>query len=359
MARTSRRKPDQSASVRDIAATAGVSAATVSRAINNHPEVRPETRERVLDAAKRLRYMPKFGSRQTSVIGLVYPGTPARPVYGDFDYTLMAGVLHGLSERRFDLKLISIERDKSPEETYTQFFVRKGLRGVVMRSSDAVRAVCLSVAAEGFPHVVVADRFEEPAVNFVACDSRPSTAQAIRHLCDLGHRRIALVVHDIDDTDHRDRAMVHQIVLESYGHKPDPDLIVRVVASPDGGASAITRLLSLPNPPTAVFFTDPMATMGGLRRCHELGVHVPSELSIVGFDDSDMRLHTFPTCSCVCQDARMIGVEAARWLTRMASGHEAEQQLRMLRATNFEVNKTTAPCPAEPARVFPDGSRAA
>jgi LacI family transcriptional regulator len=345
-------------SVRDIAATAGVSAATVSRAINNHPEVRPETRERVLDAVRRLRYTPKFGVRQTSVIGLVYPGTPARPDYGDFDFTLMAGVLNGLSERRFDLKLVSIERDKLPEETYTQFFNRKGLRGVILRSSDEVRRVCLAIAEERFPHVVVADRFDEPNVNFVACDSRPSTAQAMRHLCDLGHRRIALVVHDIDDTDHRDRATIHQIVLESYGQKVDPDLVVRVVASPEGGAAAITRLLGLPQPPTAIFFTDPMATLGGLRRCHELGVHIPSELSIVGFDDSDIRWHTFPVCTSVCQDARMIGVEAARWLTRLLAG-QVDGSLRTIRPTTFEINKSTAPVPSVGARVFPDGSRAA
>jgi len=355
---TDGRKPRQESmpSVRNIAATAGVSAATVSRAINNHPEVRPETRERVLDVVRRLRYMPKFGVRQTSVIGLVYPGTPARPDYGDFDFTLMAGVLNGLSERRFDLQLISIARDKLPEETYTQFFVRKGLRGVILRSSDEVRRVCLEIAAERFPHVVVADRFAEPEVNFVACDSRPSTAQAIRHLCDLGHRRIALVVHQTDDTDHRDRASVHHLVLESYGEKIDPDLVIRVVASPDGGASAITRLLSLPEPPTAVYFTDPMATLGGLRRCHELGVHIPGELSIVGFDDSDVRWHTFPACTCVCQDARMLGAEAARWLTRLLAG-QVDGPLQSVRATSFEINKTTAPAPSAGPRIFPDGSR--
>jgi DNA-binding LacI/PurR family transcriptional regulator len=119
----------------------------------------------------------------------------------------------------------------------------------------------------------------------------------------------------------------------------------------------VTRLLTMPNPPTAVFFTNPLATVGGLRRCHELGVSVPGELSIVGFDDSDTRQHTWPAYASVCQDASMLGYEASLWLTRcLASGERTP--MRLVRPTFLEINKTTARPPNVAVRILPDGSRA-
>lgn len=343
-------------SVRKIAKRVGVSVATVSRALNNCPEVNPATRAKVLEAANQVSYTPTIGKRLTTVIGLVYPGDPVRPGYGDFESALLAGILQGVNEQKFDVKLVSLERDKSAKENYTQFFMRKGLRGVIVRSFEATRRVCQEIAAEQFPHIVVADHFDDPTVNYVWCDSRDDSRRAVQHLIHLGHKRIALAVHAVRDTDHRDRAEGYREALLEAGIPLDPSLTVEIVAHFDGGATAISRLLSLPEPPTAVFFTDPIATLGGMRRCQELGVKIPAELSIVGFDDSDIRHHTFPAFTAVCQDARRLGFEAALRLTRSVSG-QSGIDLRQTLLTMFEINHTTGQPPALPLRILPDGSR--
>src|SRR5262245_18897491 len=115
------------ASVRRIAAKVGVSVATVSRALNNHPNVNPATREKVLQAVNRSGYSPSVGKRVTTVIGLVYPEEPVRADYGAFDASLLAGILRGVNELKYDVQIVSIQRDKRPDETYSQFFLRKGL----------------------------------------------------------------------------------------------------------------------------------------------------------------------------------------------------------------------------------------
>ncbi|XVJ58288.1 MAG: LacI family transcriptional regulator [Tepidisphaera sp.] len=350
------------ASVRGIAAQVGVSVATVSRALNNHPHVDAETRRKVVAAAGRAGYTPgNAGRRVSTAIGLVYPGEVVRADYGGFDASLLAGVLRGLNEHKLDIQIVSVGRDKGADETFAEFFVRKGLRGVILRNFEETRSMTRAIAAEGFPAVVVADRFDDESVNFVWCDSRSDSRRAVQHLIDLGHRRIALGVHRVPDTDHHERRAGYREALKEAGIAEDPSIMVDICGDMEGGAAYISRLLSLPVPPTAVYFSDPLATVGALRRCLELGLSVPRDLSIIGFDDSDIRKHTFPQYSAVVQDAEMVGFEAARWLSRRLAHPEDPQwrNLRMERSTFLEINKTTGRPPVEPVRVLPDGTRVA
>ena len=343
-------------SVRHIAKLANVSVATVSRALNNHPDVDPSTRDRVVAAANKTRYAPAVGKRIMTVIGLVYPSEPVKADYGDFDSALLTGILRGVNEQKFDVKLINLQRDKGTKESYTQFFMRKGLRGVVLRTFESTRGVCESIAAEGFPSVVVADRFEDPRVNFICCDSSDDSRRAVEHLIQMGHRRIACAVHNVSDTDHKDRREGYAKALAEHGIPLDPSLTFEIVASFAGGAAAINRIMGGPKPPTAIFFTNPLSTLGAMRRCQELEINIPGDLSIVGFDDSDIRQHTWPPFTAVCQDARMLGEEAALWLTRSVLG-QADPHLRLVRATMLEINRTTARPPVERFRILPDGTR--
>lgn len=332
------------ASVRDIAAKAGVSVATVSRALNDLPNVNGQTRERVLAAARQMGYVKTPAAAVADVVALAYPGDSVRADYGAFDSSMMFGILRGLNAHRYDVTILNIARDREPREDYTSFFLRKGVKGVILRSFEDSREVCEAIAEEGFPSVVVADRFENPKVNFICTESRSDSRRAVEHLIQLGHRRIALGVHHVHDTDHMDRCEGYREALEHHGVRFDPSLMVDLVADMNGGANAVRYLMGLRDRPTAIFFTDPMATLGGLHACRELGIHVPRDLSIVGFDDSDLRHHAFPPFTAVCQDASLLGYEAARWLVRRIHG-EGDEVLRSVRQTTFEINQTTTAPP--------------
>lgn len=336
-------------SVRAIADELGVSVATVSRALNNHAGVSEEMRKRVLQAADRTGYRPSVGRKPTNVIGLAYPNEPVRADFGAFEAVLLAGILEGVNERRFDLTFINIHRDKNPSETYEQFFDRKGVRGVIVRPLDD-DGLAEEIAADGVPTVLVADRSDDPRVNYIDSDSRRTSKQAVEHLIGLGHRRIGLAIHRVADSDHRDREAGYRAALAGAGIEEDDSLTVRAEASPEGGAMMLMSLLEQDNPPTAIYFTNPLSTVGALHKCLQLGIRVPKDLSIVGFDDGDIRMRTFPRFTAVCQDAQALGLEAARWLTRALTG-EATGSFREVRPTTLSVLDSTAFPPLSPVKL--------
>lgn len=341
------------ASVRKIAKEVGVSVATVSRALNDHPEVNVETKQKVIDVANRLGYVPTMSRTPSNVVGLVYPSDPVRTSFGDFESAMLSGILQGVNEQSFDVTIVNLERDKLPGESYTRFFRRKGVRGVILRAL-ASGSLAEDIVGEGFPCIIVADRSEQPGVNYVCGDSRIDSVKAVEHLIYQGHSRIALGAHTVMDTDHRDREAGYMEALHKHGIEIDRDLVVALHSSPEGGAETVDRLLSLDDPATAIYFTTPLSTVGALHRCLELGVHVPQEFSIVGFDDGDVRKRTFPPYTAVCQNAEQLGVEAARWLTRALNG-SADNAFRVRHPTTFEINGSSGMRPKTPIRLRPDG----
>ncbi|MFM7205070.1 MAG: LacI family DNA-binding transcriptional regulator [Planctomycetaceae bacterium] len=337
-------------SVRAIASRLKVSPATVSRVLNNHPDVDDATRERVLAYINETGYVPRVGRRITNVVALAYPDEPVRSEYGAFEPALLSGIMRGLEDEHFDLKLLNIRRDKKADETFTQFFLRKGIRGVLLRCFRHSRGAISSIAEEGFPSIVVAAEFDDPKVNFVRADSYPSSRRAVEHLIGLGHRRIALATHNVADTDHADRRRAYDDALFRAGIPVDPALVMELSAGIPSGEQALDSMLGLPDPATAIFATNPMTAIGIMRRAQERGIVVPRDLSVVGVDDSDVRMHVWPRLTAVTQDASALGLEAALWLTRAVAQGDRGSGCRRTIPTTFEVNGTTA---APPARRRP------
>ena len=341
------------ASVREIARKTGLSAATVSRALKAHPDVSEATRNRVFSEANRSGYIPTADGRPATSVGYVVLGDPN---LWEYDWMLLDGVMEGLRQSKLDLKVVDLQRGKSHDESYTQFFIRRGLRGVIVRSALSQHAVIEEILKEHFPCVVVAEGFEDRKdVNYVRCDSRRETAQAVGHLADLGHQHMALVIHRRADSDHLDRKRGFEEACEAQGIASDKQIIVRIEANLDGGKTALNRLMSLTVPPTAIVFTDPLTATGALIRAQEVGLKIPDDLSIVGFDDGSQRYKVFPKLTAVCQDTHELGMEAGVWLGRKIIGQVSEPLQKVLRAT-LEINQTTGVPPKNLVRLAPNGS---
>ncbi|MGV6814297.1 MAG: LacI family DNA-binding transcriptional regulator [Phycisphaerales bacterium] len=340
-------------SVRQIANELGISVATVSRAMNQRTGVSQETRKRVLEMAQRHQYRPLMGKKPTNVIGLVYPHEPVKSDMGDFEASLLTGILRGVYEKKHDLAFISAHRDKHADESYTQFFNRKGVNGILIRSLGDSSLV-EEITAEGFPVLLVADRSENPAVSYIDSISHDTSQKAIEHLVLLGHKRVALAMHNVIDTDHEDRKSGYLDALYNARLPIDESLIVSDEANTEGGERMLIKLLRQKNPPTAIYFTNPMSTIGALHKCLRLGIKVPNDLSIIGFDDSVTRIQTFPRYTAVCQDAVSLGIEAARWISDAAQSDEPLPVYREVRSTYFEVLDSTARCSIRPVRIGPN-----
>ena len=342
-------------SIRQLAESLDVSVATVSRALNDHPEVSPETRERVLAYAAKANYQRRPQKRVGSrTIGLLYPSAPVSIELGNFESALLSGIMSGLREQRYSLSIIDTEHDRKDGESLADLLGRKGISGALVRTPGASSALLDEIAETNIDAVLLADRSDNEHLNYIYCDSRADSARVVDHLHHLGHRRIGLVMHDVLDHDHLDRLHGFRQGLDRYNIPFDESLVVKTSArSIDSGSRALDILLTRDNPPTAVYVTNPIPTVGLLHRCLELGLSVPDDLSIVGFDDRDTRFQTYPNYTAVWQDAAQIGLEAALWLSRRLEGVGA-RSIRQRRSTMFSVHQTTGPAPENPVRLSRD-----
>ncbi|GMU81646.1 MAG: LacI family transcriptional regulator [Planctomycetota bacterium] len=328
------------ASVRVIAEEAGVSIATVSRVLNDDPAVKAATRDSVLSVMRRVGYQrQRMAALSSRVIGFAY--TQQRTLAHAFDAAVLDGVVRGCEEARFDVLVLNMAREMQPNETYSQYFRRKNVRGAILRTADATRGECERIAEEGIPHVVISERFDAGNVNFIDGDSKAECRRAVEYLIALGHRRIAFAMHNVPDRDHVDRFEAYRAALAAHGAPYDEQLVYRHPSTLAGGATIMTMLRSRAERPTAIFFADPVLAVGAMKRAAELGVQIPGDLSIVGFDDTDMRFAVHPTLTAVCQDASLLGLEAARWLTRGVFS----EPLRRTIPTFFEINASVGPAP--------------
>ncbi len=326
-------------SVREIAKRAGVSITTVSRVLNNHPNVSSDVRESVLAAANETRYVAAVGRRDTNNVALVYTGELS---WGSpYDAALLRGIGDGFDDFPYDLSILDLRRARRADETYTAMFMRKGIRGAILRATMNSRAVCESIAAEGFPVVAVGERFEDTNIPYVYSDSFGASSEAVSTLIGLGHKRIAVTVNVVDDSDHQDRLAGYRDALQKAGIEVDPQLIWRVPATREGGIQVIKRVEAMPDRPTAVYIADPLACVGAIGEARRVGMEIPADLSIVGFDDADLRMCMVPALSAVCQNAATLGYAALSLLDEIMN-QSGTREINKVRksACWFELHDT-------------------
>jgi len=341
--------------IRQVAENAGVSIATVSRVINNSSAVTEEVRARVLDAVNQCGYVPNVSRRTTSFLALVYSGPFS--LGSPYDSALVEGMVQASDTTNLDLVILNPLRDKRTDESYTQFFLRKGVRGVVLRSTVEGRPICEKIADEKFPAIVLGDHFEHPSLSFVYADSVKSSRQAVEHLITLGHNKIAFATNEIEDGDHIDRFTAYSEALKAHRLKVDKSLVFHVPAHRPNGAQLLRNMMSLPEPPTAVFITDPPVAVGLINESRNMGMEIPADLSVVGFDDRDARNYVYPLMTAVCQDARQLGYAAFSELARTVEAGNGAQPSSCVSTCWLEINNSTGQPPAQPARILPDGTR--
>lgn len=332
------------ATVRDIARAAGVSPASVSRALNNPEQVSARTRDRIEGAVSRLQGKSGDGEVDTMVIGLLFVDETCGPRFSGFDASLWAGISQSALTFGAEVLLLNMERRREGESVAT-ICRRRGVSALAVRVDDSPERVLAQVADAGVPAVTIAYRHEHPAVGYVCAESRATSRQAIDHLVHLGHSRIAFCCNRVNDQDHEDRRLGFVDAVNEHGLDVDDSLMIGIPADAEGGVTAINRMLSMPRPPTAAYFADPLSTIGALRRLAELGVRVPAEFSVVGFDDDNARLLGSPVFTAVRQDVPELARLAGRLLCRMVLGGGREEPPRIRMQTYLEVNATTGPVP--------------
>lgn len=322
--------------------------------MNGSESVKAELRQRVLGAVESCQYSPSVGRRTRTSIALLYPegvwiGSP-------YDSACLEGMMAALQRTPYDLLVLDTHRAKSEEESISQLFARKGVCGAVVRSTSASRAWVASWSDDTTPLVLLGDHFSGPGIASVFASSESASRDAIQHLRSLGHERIAFAACDRDDGDHLDRLQAYHEVMQADGLF-DPTLVCRIPPYRLDGVQLIRNLLGMPNRPTAVYIADPLVAVGALNEAQRLGVSIPDELSVIGFDDCETRGLVHPRMSAVCQDARELGRTAIEYLLSRF-GNPADQRPSAAKHHAWlDLGNTTGPPPSKPSRVLPSGAR--
>lgn len=310
------------ATINDIARIAGVSKKTVSRVINDSPFVRGETRERVEAVIKELGFVPDpqargLAFRRSFLVGMIYDNPSPNYVVN-----MQQGILDAVRGSGLELVVHPCNRQAdSFLDEVEGFVVRQKLFGVVMPPSvsEDERVVALLKRVD-CPYVRIASVSLDDVERMVVTNDRLGAAEAARHLAELGHRRIAFISGPDTFRSSHERGAGFESGLAEHGLKLDPALIRRAAYTFESGVEAATDLLGLKNRPTAIFAGNDEMAIGVMQAARNLGLDVPGDLSIVGFDDLPMASRVWPNLTTVRLPIRDMGRMAAEKLTAQSRG---------------------------------------
>ena len=329
--------------VRAIAAEAGVSIATVSRVMNGHVQVAPETQERVRRAGERLG--APAPARRGANQGAVYVRCPY--VLTDYFGVIVSSVAETLDLHRRRLVLGAGEAAQGAH-VLAGLPQDPGMAGAILILPPEPGEELQELRATGFPFVVVDPRTALPGeIASVSAANFAGARSITAHLTSLGHRRIGVVAGPTEWLASDARLVGHTSALAATGALPAPELLRSVEPTVEHGYRAAGELLDLPDRPTAlVAFNDKVAA-GALRAAHERGLRVPQDLSVTGFDDSDLSRSTQPPLTTVRQPLEEMGRMAVSLLTRLLDRHTVDT-LHVELATQLVVRDSTGPVPGAP-----------
>jgi LacI family repressor for deo operon, udp, cdd, tsx, nupC, and nupG len=275
------------ASIEDVAQRAGVSIATVSRALRDLPDVAPATRDRVLAAAAELNYVAspfaaRLASGRTATVGVVVPF-----VNRWFFAEVIDTVETALRRAGFDLLLYNLGDEDGRNRFFDVMPMRKRVDAVLVVSLVLSDDEFAALAALGTPVGLLG--LERPGFHSSRIDDVVAARMAVEHLLSIGRRRSALIGGDTDDpmrfTPPLHRRDGYRDALRAAGVELDPALEVLGYFTVDGGSAAARRLLELPQPPTALFAESDEMAYGALRAIRRAGLRVPEDIAVMGFDD--------------------------------------------------------------------------
>ncbi|WP_372622814.1 LacI family DNA-binding transcriptional regulator [Falsiroseomonas sp.] len=307
--------------IQEVAEAAGVSVATVSRALNTPGRVTPALRARVTEAARRLGYLGNgaaraLASRRSGAMGALVP-TLDNPVFAAcidaFQQRLDA---HGTS-----LLVATAGYDAAAETRGLRTLLQRGVDGILLVGA-AHEPETWALLPPGLPAVVTwMHRAEGCALPCIGFDNQAAAARMTRHLVELGHRRIAMIAGQSRGNDRAAAriAGVRQALAEA-GLSLSPPLLAERAYTVADGRAAMEALLTLPDPPSAVVCGNDHLAFGALVAARRAGLAVPDDISVTGFDDLDFLAHGEPPLTTVHVPAAEMGRRAADHLVALAAG---------------------------------------
>ncbi len=300
--------------LKEVARYADVSITTVSRVMNDASKVNPETRERVQKAMRKLGYQPSRVAQRlratkgrSKLLGLIIP---------DIQNQFYSNIVRGVEDVAYgkDYAVILCNSDENPnkERFYLDVLQSESVDGVILPPIHQYSKVVEGLVEAGVPIVCVDRKLVREAVDTVVINNQKGGFIAVDHLIELGHKRIAILSSSSQFSSFEERQKGYEEALKASGINVDPDLIREGDPRSSENARELTKeLLALESPPTAIFATNNLMTLGALEAINEAGLKIPRDISVVGFDDMPWAKAITPPLTVIKQPGYEMGRRSA------------------------------------------------
>ncbi len=310
----------------DVAREAGVSMATVSRVVNNNPNVKPQTRKKVFEAIERLGYRPNavargLASKKTTTVGVVIP---------DISNAIFAEVARGIEDianmYHYNIILCNADKRKEKEIRVVNTLLEKQVDGLLFMGGTVTDEHLQAFKTANVPIVLCATTDEHGTMPAVDIDHEAAAYDAVKALIERGHKSIAMISGTLQDpANGYARFQGYKRALVDAGIAYDEDYVRVGNYRYESGVDAMKYFLELPDRPTAVFSaTDEMA-IGAVHCIQDFGLKVPEDISVISVDNTRMASMVRPKLSSVAQPMYDIGAVSMRLLTKLMKKENVEQ----------------------------------
>ena len=329
--------------IHDVAEDAGVSAMTVSRVINDSPRVSTETRRRVQASVAKLGYVPNrlarsLIQRRTGAFGVIVPD-----VANPFFTLIVRGVERVAWRAGYHVILCDTQGDLDRERGYLEDMVSFQVEGVLIAPvGDGSRPHLRLLTRNSVPFVLIDRSIAGFDCDLVQGDSIAGANQLVKHLIELGHRRIGMVTEGLDVSTARDRLQGYRDALVSSGLAFDEALVANSSAiDPVAAKESTFQLLDLDDPPTAIFAVNNIAVIGVIEAARDRELEIPRDLALVCFDDIEHVSRIYPFLTVMAQPAETFGTIATQLLLDHLGSRVAQRRRTVVLPADFIVRESS------------------
>lgn len=356
--RTSKTRQTGAPTIADVAALAGVSMMTVSRVINSEPKVRQSTRDAVNTAIAALNYAPNRAARNLAGAGQLRLGL----LYANPSENYLSAFLVGSLDQasKLDVQLVVQKCELGSSECRTvERMIASGIDGVILPPPlcDAPEVLDVLVKA-GVPAVAVATARPTDGIAAVSIDDRAAARELTAHLIELGHTRIGFIAGDPNLTASAERLAGYRDALESAAVAFDETYVVHGLFTYRSGLDAAEVLLTLDNPPSAIFASNDDMAAAAVAIAHRHALDVPGDLTVCGFDDSAIATTIWPELTTIQQPIGEMSRCAVELLVTMLRGKKSQTEAAPVPRAVLDYRLIRRQSDAAPRRRPPSRSRA-
>lgn len=327
--------------LKSVAAHVGLSPGTVSAVLNDAPSAKhiPRvTRERIIAAARKLDYRPNFFAQSLRKQRTYTIGVIAHEIVDGYSSTIIAGIEDYARKKNYFFVTGVHRYDPELFEKYSRLLLQRGAEGIITLDFNLGHTLPV-------PAVAIPGHTQNEGVTNIVLDHHHAAELAIRHLVELGHRKIAILRGHPESSDSEYRWNAVQEVAREMGLELDPELVVQIdstESSPGLGYPYGKQLLERKRPFSALFAYNDVSAIGAMRAFHEAGLQVPRDISVVGFDDIPAAAFHYPSLTTVRQPLRRMGEIAVQTLVeRIDEGREWQREISV--QPELVIRESTGP----------------